>query len=320
MGTSVYFKIIILLIFAATCRAAGVEVKKNHQHEARYPWISIADGKSTWTDKEDKVHPLRRKDRLYFKAVIKTEAGAKLRIELDANSSLFIFAESQVELPVIAWEDGRLEKISLQWGRIAYSCDGDCKNFFETVISQNILQSGQYVMTYYPTMPRVKLSVVQGASSFRGLANEKSSELKAGQEAQFRGLFENGEIAFDTLLRGRRIAKGQLDPVSEISADDLLVFKKIFATKKEALKVVAAAKLKPTEKQICRSPFAEYGQCVWACENNKVGAKDCNLSKPGVMCSRRRCNANGEWADRRELTLSKNRCGPRPSVGICDGD
>src|SRR5690606_12649468 len=95
----------------------------------------------------------------------------------------------------------------------------------------------------------------------------------SGQEVFFQGTREDGEVAYDILLKGRKIPKGNLSKVASISAAEMREFsgeevekKRQLELRKKAAEVAKKNILKPG--QICRHPGAKLNECVWICENN----------------------------------------------------
>jgi len=284
------------------------------QSKIRYPVVTIANGKVDLIDGE-KVKPLKLSESLKEKAIIRVGDKSQVRIDLSANTSALILENSEVVLPFIAWEDGRVEQIELKKGRLHVVIGNGDNKTVVTALSRDYLKSGEYIFTYEPLVPQIETVVLSGELEFRGLENEEFVKIKTGEKASFVGVLESGEPVYDVLLKGRKVARGKLNQVQKLSAVDLGSLKKQVQVKKVLIKKAKAAPR--TEVQICTQPNAELNQCSWVCENNPKKSKDCNLSG-GAVCARYRCNANGEWAERTELTRLESKCTLRPLVLACD--
>jgi hypothetical protein len=303
-----------VLFFSA--KGIGATTEDDLKHElAKYPRVSEAMGASVGEKIDGKSVALKAKDVLRERALLRVGEKAQLKIELDSFSSLTLTSGSVVELPVITWGEGEVFEVKLEKGKIFYECEKNCKRYVSTPLSREVFVNGEYWLEYVPESPRVELLVQHGTQDFRGLENEESVNLQAGQKVVFQGLKENGEVAYDELLRGRKVARGKMQPVVTIPENEFNKLVKDFQVKREALKkALTPVKPKPTAKQICKEPFAELNQCFWICEGLKKGQKTCDLTKKGLRCLRRRCNANGEWTD----PADSKACDLSPKVGPCD--
>lgn len=303
-----------LVLFAAT-RHAHAEEENARQKIASFPRVSEVIGVVLSEKKDGKSLPLKNKEVLREKALLKVGDKAQLRIEIDPYSSLLLASGAVVELPVITWGEGEVSEIKLEKGKLFYDCEKNCKRFLTTPLSHEVFLNGEYWLEYVPESPRVELLVLHGTQDFRGLENEEQVTLQQGQKVVFQGLKENGEVAYDELLKGRKVARGKMQPIVTIPESEFNKLKADFQVKREALKkATTPIKPKPGPKQICSEPFAELNQCAWSCEGLKKGQKTCDTSKKGIYCIRRRCNANGEWSDPTET----KGCDPTPKISPCD--
>ncbi|MEZ0391558.1 MAG: hypothetical protein ACAH59_05045 [Pseudobdellovibrionaceae bacterium] len=263
----------------------------------------------------EKQKALKVGQSLKDKAWLRTGEKGELRLALHEKATLLLEPNTEVNLPAITWEDGGVQEVILIKGKIRYLCQSHCERKISAQIYESVLPVGDYILSYDPKIPQVELSVFSGETAFRGLENEASVVLKMGERASFQGVLENGEPGFDVLLKGRKVAKGKLSEVQKIPEAEMKSFQKKEEAKLKALQ-------KPSEKkklssQICAKPLGELNQCAWVCEKNSKSAKSCQTDK-GAVCVRMRCNANGEWADRMELSSSQSRCSAKALVGMCD--
>jgi len=118
----------------------------------------------------------------------------------------------------------------------------------------------------------------------KSLSNEKGAE--------FQGLIEKNEIAFDVLLKGRKIPKGQWKDDFTCDFKNILsqvneVQKNILSKDKHTLQKKKKAELKKQKEyslSLCHEPNGQLNECYWKTEK--------------TSCYRYRCNAEGKWADR----------------------
>lgn len=311
----------LCLILACVMLSPVVFAKKK---KGRYPVVISVTNAELMEDQVEVVarqakhsnvnHKLHVGQYLHDKALIDVKDDGQVRLDLGPKSSLIIFGNSRVEIPVIAWEDGAIEKIILKKGRIRYDCEDNCHREIRTDLYQETPSAGDFVFTYEPQVPKMEALVLSGELPFRGFENETHVVLKEGQKASFTGVLENSEVAYDILLQGRKVAKGKLSEVQTLSEEEKKKFEKLFTEKKMVKK---AAKEQRLPNQICAKPFAELNQCRWVCNDNPKKAKTCALDQ-GAKCIRSRCNANGEWAEDYELPNDQSKCGLKPIVAACD--
>ena len=249
------------------------------------------------------------------KAELRTGEKGELRLALSAQMTLVLGEKTEVEFPAIEWQKGTVSEIRLHRGEIRFICQADCEKKIVTPLYEGVGSAGDFILKYDPAIPQVELTVVQGEMPFRGLENENSAAVMTGQTASFKGVLENNEPAYDILLKGRKVATGQMREVQQVPPQRLLELQKQDEKKKKTAK--QSAKSKRQASQICDKPWGELNQCVWSCEKNPKKAKEC-LVNQGAICVRQRCNANGEWSDRQELPAQSSPCQVKKYVGACD--
>ncbi len=280
--------------------------------------ITVAGRKAERSEQERNI---RRNEIFRDKAWLRIGDQGEVRILLRKKAILTINEKTEALMPSIDWQDGEVEELDLFKGSFRYICDeekgeeGTCNLKVSTPLSETKLPQGDFILSYDPTKPQVEISVLQGEVSFQGLENESSTLLKAGQKISFTGVLESGEPAYDILLKGRRVAKGKIGEIQQIPATEINDLQKQEEQKKKIVKLPPKTKRLPS--QICDQPWGELNQCVWTCEKNKKNAKECRLSE-GAICVRQRCNANGQWTDRLELSTQTSPCQAKPFVGACD--
>jgi hypothetical protein len=294
--------------------------------KARYPQVESASGTAVQVNETIQVSKrkaeesevekkLKAKAVLKDKALLRTGEKSELRVALSASNILNLGEKTEVEFPAIEWQDGNVAEIQLHRGTLRMICSNNCRQKLITPIYEGFAINGDFILTYDPSIPQVEMTVLQGEMPFRGLENESSLTLTAGHRAIFKGVLENGEPAYDILLRGRKVAKGEMGVIQEISESEMADLRKQEEKRMKIVKLPPKSKRLPS--QICDRPWGELNQCAWTCENNKKGAKECLLNQ-GAVCIRQRCNANGQWSDRLELPAQNSPCKSSTFVGACD--
>ena len=312
--------------FAESLAVGNLEAKPQ---QAKYPRVEFVrsgqakkgGNKALVQNFKDAEKPLdlKKNDIFTEHAKIVTTTDAEVKIEVDPYTQLIIFENTTVEIPVITWGQGEIQDINLIQGRIQVSCEKNCARNYSTPISKNAFGNGVFVLHYKAEVPSVELTTLHGEQDFRGLENENVIHLKAGQRVVFQGLIENEQVAYDVLLKGRKVARGQMGPIATVPSEELEALE-VRSKKLKPIEIVKPKAPPRTPSQICDAPYGELNQCAWTCEglSSKKKLKTCDLSQSGVHCVRRRCNANGQWGDATVLNQNANRCERQPVVAGCD--
>lgn len=295
----------------------------------KYPLVTDFQGKVRWSDKDDKEGKLKIKQVLIERAALETSEKSEVVVQVDDHRTLRLLPNSRVEFPSISWETGDTPVIVLRHGSIRwYETPGKKYNIaLSSDLFQLISPVGDFVFSYDPKAALAEVKALKGSMEFSVMNAEDSALVTENQKVQFQGVRENDEIVYDVLLKGKKIPRGKLGLVQPFSEEDRQLYSEA-RLKKEAVvrhKKEAAAKKaleKPRDaKAICASPDGRLNQCAWVCENNpKKEKKSCRLEVAGVQCLRKRCNANGEWAEATEVPKEKagSLCGVDPLVKECD--
>ena len=271
---------------------------------------------------EEKAISVNKRTQLKDQALLQIGKGGQISLEINDHASLQIFENSVVECPSIHWKNGVIQEIRIRSGRIRYNCLRDCDLKISSALSETVLPVGEYVVVYNQQIPEIELLVLSGEAVFRGLENETSVTLRAGEKAHFTGVIsENALVGYDILLKGRKVAQGKLSQVHKLPDQEFENLKKSFSDKPVAKKTMSAQETKKAiakkEGEICDKPAAKLNDCAWICEKNPRSAKICDYQK-GAQCLRMRCNANGEWADQTVLPTNQAKCLSVTSVAPCD--
>lgn len=304
------------------------------QAAVTYPHIQEAKGQIQWRrEKIDIANKLpvrkehtvavNKKTKIKDEALLQTLDDGEISLKLNEGSELTIYPFSEVELPSIHWKNGVMGEIRLRQGKIRYICEKKCDLKIASALYESVLPVGEYLIDYDRGTPKIEMTVLQGETVFRGLENETSVTLRRAQQASFTGKYaEEGVIAYDVLLRGKKIAQGKLSEIKSLNEKEITQYKKkqksTAQKKAEASReAMASGEAPKSSAQICRKPFAGLDECAWICQNNPKAAKNCDYDR-GAQCLRQRCNANGEWADPTILPISEAKCASQISVSKCD--
>ncbi|MBX3034758.1 MAG: hypothetical protein KF865_12615 [Bdellovibrionaceae bacterium] len=258
-------------------------------------------------------------------AVLETPTQGELKLRLSDDVVLTLFESSRIRLPGIRWETGEVPAVILEQGSLRWDSTGNAAG---TELRSSLFElkppPGDLIFRLDPKTAEAEVKVLDGEMNFGAMNAEESVALKARQKVTFRGVVEEGEVAYDVLLKGRRIPRGRLGEVVAVSEAELRPWReeeKRLADLKEKEAASRAARLREDQRRglICKNPPGRFNECAWVCEGNVKGAKTCRLDHPGTRCARQRCNANGEWAEREVLPGdAAARCKAKPLVSACD--
>jgi len=331
---SVAFAIAVSIIGVMAARAStylSVAHAEGKAPPAAYPRVCGVKGKTEYIDTNGKTRPLVNHQIFYEKAAFTTGPKSQLCVELSKTDRLVLVENSQASLPVIGFDNGKVEEIVLTKGRLRLLNVDDVARMLTSDLLHESLGKGDVVLSYNHGQALSEITVIDGKFHFRGLENEDAVDLEAGESAAFQGEIQGGDLQFDILLKGKRVARGQLSAKKKLTSADLADLEKEFAVihtksvaaEKPVAPVVAGKPKKaPLHKtnpdSICSQPEGLFNQCTFVCEHNPPKAKTCLLDKPKVICVRYRCNANGYWEERFEYSKEKSVCGAKPRVADCD--
>ncbi len=296
----------------------------------KFPQIREVSGQVWLTGKDGKRALLKStKAKMSERAQFETSLSGFVKVQIDENRFVSVLGGSEIVLPVVGIDHGEVPVIFLKAGSLRWET-GEGTPAFGTALRSDLFEfmapKGDYIFTIEPARAYAGVKVFKGSMQFSALNGEESSMVASGQQAGFQGVIEGGEIAYDVLLKGKKIPRGKLTPVGPLSEKDIAqVAREVKAREQAKIARAAQAKKKLAEEKIeggiCSSPQARFNECAWVCLGNpKNEKKNCLVSKSGVSCVRRRCNANGEWADEFALDAEKGStlCGPKSVVAPCD--
>lgn len=296
--------------------------------KSQYPLIERLHGKVWITGADNKKKPAKNRESLQTRALIQTEEGSLVQLRWDEKRLLLLPENSEILIPAISYDSGEAPLIVLKRGAVhwqALKVDA-YKVAFRSDLFEFLAPAADFMILFDPAKAYAEVQVFEGRLEFSALNGEQSVLVQSHQKAGFQGALEEGRIAYDILLKGKKIPRGQLTPVHALAKEDrgLLtkaeeIHKKDIAAEKA--KAQKAAERKQTSGEICHGPAAPFNECAWVCRGNpKKEKKICYLSDPNVRCVRQRCDANGEWSDVTELEGEKAQslCKAEPRVGPCD--
>ena len=284
----------------------------------KYPAVLEWQGGVSLTGKDGKKVQVKGKVALQEQALLETSDEGSVRVVIDAERSFIVLPHSAVFLPTISWEGGEAPLIVLKFGSLRWQQASKDKVAYNAALSSDLFQFippiGDFVFEMNPAKAYAEVKVLKGSIEFSALNGDESAQVKAGQQVGFQGMLEGKDIAYDVLLQGRKIPRGRLTPVTAISAKEMASFDGAEKKQKKAeslrkSKAQAALEAEGKSGAICAKPAGRFNECVWQW-----------VGKPGGSCQRRRCNANGVWAEEVLVDAQKagTNCKAQPVVAPCD--
>ena len=296
--------------------------------KSKYPLVEVLHGKVVITGADNKKASAKLKETLQTRAQIDVAEDSHIKIQWDEKRFLLITENSEVLIPAISYESGEAPLIILKKGSLNWQAlDTDLyKVAFRSDLFEFLAPPANFLLSYDPAKAYTEVKVFNGRLEFSALNGEQSVLVQSNQKAGFQGVLEEGQIAYDVLLKGKKIPRGQLTPVTSLAKSDKGILTKAEeAHKKEIAAEKAQVKKleerKKTSAEICQGPSAKFNECAWVCQGNpKKEKKICYLQDPNVHCVRQRCSANGEWSDATPLEGEKAQslCKAQPLVAPCD--
>lgn len=316
----VIFYVLISLGFALKAPAAA----------PKYPAVSQVRGAVWLTGKDGKRLSLRKPVALREKAVLETSLDGEVKVQLDEKRTITLLGAGELTIPVISWESGEAPVVILKTGQLRWQQSLKDKAAYNIALRSDLFEfiapPGDYVLSVDPSRALAGVKMFEGSMEFSALNGEDSVQVQSGQQVSFQGVLEGGEIAYDILLKGRKIPRGRLTAVTALDLKELAKASEAekLRQKKEKLEKQRLAKARAIDAKegaICQRPAGRFNECSWTCLNNpKKEKKACLVIVPGVSCVRHRCNANGEWAEETVLDAEKggSLCKAQVVVGPCD--
>lgn len=296
----------------------------------QFPKVSYTSGDSKVSQKGEWLKAAALKKTLRESVLVETGTDGQVQIDLGPGENIIVGPNSRLLIPAIDWDTGKVEELELLSGRVALSVTEP--RFFKTALSRDRLEKGRYEFGFSPERGDLQATVLDGSLKFRGLETEEVSHLQYGETQVFRGDKAEGELQYDILMGGRKVARGRLLAKRKLSKTELGYLEKLYAAKKSSALHAAkkagghdlalASRVGPVGKTagkvLCQSPSAQFNECALLCLNNPKKAKDCQIQNPKVQCVRRRCLANGQWGDEFVYSEGRSPCSAKPIVQACD--
>jgi len=288
--------------------SAEVEIK----HVLGVPVIEYLEGGA-------KVSP-KIKSKLKQSFRVSAVDNQLLQLQISEKFNLVIFPNSKIKIEGFENEKNIFEvkKIVFSTGRFyIQNFDSPAVLFESSFFSWQHSDAKKYEEFYLDlNLEKALFRVCAGETGLQAhlFELETIKKLQNEQGAEFQGVIEKNEIAFDFLLNNRKIPKGEWKSGFKCDFDNILKqvkdveLKVIELNRARELKIKKAKALKKAQydQSLCHEPNGQFNQCWWV--------------KKKTECFRYRCNAEGKWSDQFQLPLKDiaQKCPTQTRVANCD--
>ncbi len=272
--------------------------------------------------------------KVFTKDYIETGADGKIKVKFIDDNIINITPNSKITLEEMNFDPAKGSNktmLNLIYGKVRstvkQSYNGENYYQVKTPTAVAGVRGTDFITSFFEDEAEQKLEskveTISGVVELNDGNRKQQVKIAAGTYASFVVAKKEANV-FNESDINNFVARGYLTPVFKMTAEEL---KKLEITTNfnqldtEAVKPVELVASKDSQgSDICKSPAGDFNQCVWKCENNPGGEKKCRTDLPNVNCVRRRCNANGKWAEDTRLPASfHDLCSPsKEVVKSCD--
>jgi hypothetical protein len=252
---------------------------------------------------------------------IRTEANGRLLIQTYGDNLVSLFEKSEISVrhPLDVTTGSSLFDVSRGRMRLRHLKGKEIHAGGNTPVAQWSFRGIDVLVEYRVELAESAITALNGTGTQMVPGRDLEQQFSSGDTSSFRGKIVDGDLATDILMRGKRIVLGDFVPLTHHDGAEIASLAKETMMPLPVRKIAIKPKLKLG--QICEAPIAKYNQCAWICEGNpKKESRHCRLELPQVHCVRKRCNANGKWAEESRLPAStEGLCKTAdPQIGTCD--
>lgn len=295
----------------------------------RYPHVIDYHGKLLVTTKGQVEVKIEKNVLLRESAVIETHEDSYLKIQWDPVRYVVVEPKTKLSIPNISWETGEAPILILDQGSVHW--DQAARAEYNVVLKSSLFEFiapiGNFVLSIDLAKAYTEIKVIKGSMEFFPMNGEHTVNVQTGQKAFFQGILDGNDVAYDVLLKGKKIPRGKLSEVFPFTKEEAALYSE---QRQEMLK--KESQLRESEEKarlakihagmVCKNPYAKLNQCAWVCKNNPRSEKrSCRVAPKGsAECVRSRCDVNGRWSDPTVLSGIKAslQCKIDPVVAACD--
>jgi hypothetical protein len=284
--------------------------------------VISAIGESTITRVDGESKPAKVSLKIFEGDVIETSVNGKVVIKTQNDHTINVVPNSKAVIELFDTNDSTHKTfINLMYGTIRSAvkkAPGNAKNDFKVKTPSAVagVRGTDFVTTYTDKVGITKVETIHGLVELSSPSGKHSVGVGAGQYASY--VVPSGSktgIGDDDITK--YVERGYMTEAMALSPQDLTRIEQDTTFDKEDIK---EQKVVAKDAFICSQPSAKLNQCSWTCENNPSGASSCRTDLQQVRCVRKRCNANGTWAEETRLpsNASETCSGSKTVVGPCD--
>lgn len=265
--------------------------------------------------------------RLHEKDVIETEKHASVKVVFDDGNEFTMTPNTKLKIvraKVMAAVKNRQTVLELIKGKVRSKVRKKYKgagNYYRVKTRSAVagVRGTDFVVSFSEGEKDVTtVSTLSGAVELANSDRNQKRLIEKNSKASFIIAANSSDVFSGDEVKDF-IKKGFMTPVYKMNAREVADLDWSTQVRSKEERAIASAE-KSKQDVVCAKPKGDLNQCSWLCENNPKGAKVCMIGQPEVRCVRRRCNANGQWAEESRVPASKREsCQPHGfRVAPCD--
>jgi hypothetical protein len=196
---------------------------------------------------------------------------------------------------------------------VTKSENGQRKYRVETPSAVAGVRGTDFLTSYYEASQITKVQTLDGNVELASISGGTKTMVPAGRYASFVVDTDNNDHTSSSM---KYVDNGFITPLGTINEENKKDIDKKFDFDTTREIAANAADSKP----ICGTPTGFFNQCSFTCVNNPKKSDHCKTELPNVKCLRKRCNANGTWAEESRLPAAEYEKCPANGITVdkCD--
>jgi len=282
--------------------------------------------------RNSKTLPAKIGFKVFIKDYIETGSDGKIKVKFVDDNIINVAPNSKITIEKMSFDPSKgtnRTMLNLIYGKIRstvkHSYNGENYYSVKTPTAVVGVRGTDFVTSFFKNEQEqkveTKVETISGLVELNDGNKKQMVKVAAGTYASFVVAKKEASV-FNENDISSFVAQGYLTPVFRLTAEELKLLEVTtnFNQLDSGADKVALAKNDHEGTDICKNPGGDFNQCVWKCENNPDGEKKCRTDLPSVNCVRKRCNANGKWAEDTRLPASfHDLCDPsKATVKSCD--
>jgi len=255
---------------------------------------------SVYVKRDSILSPLKINNKVFNDDEISAGESGKVKIVFTDESTITLLPKAKTKISHQPASDTKSASslVNLFYGTVRSvvpkSENGRIKFKVDTPSAVAEVRSTDFLTTYYESSKITKVQTLEGSVELQSHSGATKSMIPAGHYASF-VVDTNGGSDSASM---KYVDNGFITPLGYINPEQRKRLDELFDFTSD--RKVATTSAEP----ICQTPTALFNQCSYQCINNPKSADHCSTEKPNVRCLRKRCNANGVWAEETRLPAS----------------